>query len=728
MDKDLEKSDEILKKQPLLLLSLAYIVSVVILLFFIETWYPQLLNIISLSVRIADLQMYKQMVAIFYVVAVVSILLQRDLTNKTTILPIIRKILVRNIALLAVLMPVLLLCLDLWCRPLLQLLWGFISDSHFYGWLVAHTYLFVSASLLSFLINIYLCSNPNESAKNWEKAVAKYLARPLLLATVILFLHLLILLLWDSMVLNPIKPWLKENPAFSLLMGICLLSILFGIHTYLESATGEKSWRRIAARFVMWPVLLLSVPVLVVATVSPEQLESLSERITENYVYIQIVVVMISLANVNLLTLFFLNLRNEDPKDVAIVWKILAYPVHFAILLAAKSLLLSMRAMSLALLFVILVLVTISTKFVELANSKFEKLFEEIFTKGLPNVLTNDPQSMVFTIASMLFLATALLMVLSLLRKNGQDTWRSLLKIKGSMIVVLSRKWVPPLEVVPSLGETWRFYGRRLCPSAKRVCRVFCALFSATWTLVAVILFYVLLARYTLPPGEWKNTIVAPEVKHNHGQLDSLVADHKSTPHPKPPKRFQKSSPIKWDTQFSLFYRDGNLKTKRGICPEGGNLQRLRSFKADISDTLQVKRQSLRLEVRGFASAAPVKVDGGGREGSDSSNLRIANERAVAIFHHLTSDIPRSDSLAFEKCNQDLTNWNRKLSDRNSKEAESANYDIGYSHWESYEEMVKFKPAEDDSSKGRPRQPDLEVFNRSVQIIIKEGDSWTEPE
>ena len=244
MDKDLERTDEFLKKQPMLLLSLAYIVSVLILLFLIETWCPKLLK--SLNVHIADIQMYEHMVAIFYVLAVIGILLRDDLTKKTTILPIFRKILVRSLALLAVLMPVLLLYLDLSYRPLMQSLWGFISHSELHE----DIYLLVSASLLSFLIHIYLYSNPSESAKNWKKAVAKYLARPLLLATVILFLHLLILFLWDSMVLNPIKPWLKENPALSLLIGICLLSILFGIHTYLESANGEKSWKRIAARAI----------------------------------------------------------------------------------------------------------------------------------------------------------------------------------------------------------------------------------------------------------------------------------------------------------------------------------------------------------------------------------------------------------------------------------------------------------------------------------------------
>ena len=41
--------------------------------------------------------------------------------------------------------------------------------------------------------------------------------------------------------------------------------------------------------------------------------------------------------------------------------------------------------------------------------------------------------------------------------------------------------------------------------------------------------------------------------------------------------------------------------------------------------------------------------------------------------------------------------------------------------------IVYVQTAADDSSGGRSRQPDLEVFNRSVQIIIKkEGDSWTE--
>ena len=47
------------------------------------------------------------------------------------------------------------------------------------------------------------------------------------------------------------------------------------------------------------------------------------------------------------------------------------------------------------------------------------------------------------------------------------------------------------------------------------------------------------------------------------------------------------------------------------------------------------------------------------------------------------------------------------------------NFDVAHKPWQNHREMVNAKPVQDSL------RLDLEFLNRSVQIIIEEGDCWT---
>ena len=165
------------------------------------------------------------------------------------------------------------------------------------------------------------------------------------------------------------------------------------------------------------------------------------------------------------------------------------------------------------------------------------------------------------------------------------------------------------------------------------------------------------------------------------------------------------------DAQFLLFYKEGIWETKEGICPKGSNLEWLKLFQTTLSDSFKDMDGRLKLKIQGFASVAPVRVNG--IIDSTLSNLlncEIANQRAEALIYFLTLGDSKYDQ---ESCKAVL----------DSKEyAEGGtwpgtNFDVSYKPWESYEEMKPNKPEKGNSPQSRQR--DIEFRNRSVQIIIE---------
>ena len=177
---------------------------------------------------------------------------------------------------------------------------------------------------------------------------------------------------------------------------------------------------------------------------------------------------------------------------------------------------------------------------------------------------------------------------------------------------------------------------------------------------------------------------------------------------------------------LSLVYRpQGKLKNKRGICPEGDNLAWLQLFKQAIWKCSE--RQKMELQVRGFASIAPVTEKGQSeilQDKSNSLNVRIANQRAQAVFHFLADSL--NSKYDREKCQKALvdpdsmgtTTRNITTGDPDSM-GTGPNFNVTYTPWKDPGSMKNNKPAQDSL------RLDLEFLNRTVQIIIEEGNCWS---
>lgn len=163
----------------------------------------------------------------------------------------------------------------------------------------------------------------------------------------------------------------------------------------------------------------------------------------------------------------------------------------------------------------------------------------------------------------------------------------------------------------------------------------------------------------------------------------------------------------------------GSLKTKKGICPNEWNTKWLEMVKAATAQCSKSGRR-VRLEVRGFSSIAPIDVPGISemppgelQDRSRQYNLDVANERAEAVVEILTS----KDNIAFENCASILTKDNLR---RGLKEGED--FDVVYARWDSYDDMMEVRPVHDGSPEQRQRR--VELFNRSVQILVTNNLCW----
>lgn len=278
-------------------------------------------------------------------------------------------------------------------------------------------------------------------------------------------------------------------------------------------------------------------------------------------------------------------------------------------------------------------------------------------------------------------------------------------------------------------------------------------LVCATLTLCIAFVVYAGVARAEFPNKEWKILLLThvgvhdysySEIKekldnHSHPDINKEIPDHSHKPSTS--YRFKKG------TQFSLFYREGDLKTKKGICPEGSNLEWLKLFKTAILDSPKDKDRRIKLKIQGFASVAPVPVNGIiNDKQSDSLNCEIANQRAEALIYFLTTE--PYDST---KCKTALANdgrWGREVGkpytrgrpdtlawketdfavtydDPPHVQWEGPNLTVTYKPWKNYKEIKPNKPME-NPREGKERQLDSEFLNRSVRIIIEKGSDRTE--
>ena len=422
---------------------------------------------------------------------------------------------------------------------------------------------------------------------------------------------------------------------------------------------------------------------------------------------------------------------SNDSEKVNKIWKIVAYLVHLAFHLAARTLL-----------FVLLVSVLI---FVPILI-----LIVWAWTPELLNYLRNYlKDNQIITIITLLASAGLLS---SLLQKSVKDIWKSLLNVIERIIKVFGGRCLPKLDIEESLLGPWKHYSAKIWSSLVEARKLFLAL---------SILWFILSLTYVIQEADTDRKKATKKWRENvTTKLDSIkkeIADHS---HPDSNIIQPESSTsylFEKGTVFSLVYEEGDLETKKGICPEDSNqVEWLKLFKATISDSPKDKGGHIKLKIQGFASVAPVRVNNDTTL-SNTLNCQIANERAEALIYFLT--LPDSISYDPEICKDDLDDghrWGRmekglythtmpdtsvwrkmgfdvtyELRQSHTRTMpdtvvvwKGQNFDVAYKPWQSYKDMADNKPEKGNSPQSRQR--DIEFRNRSVQIIIEEGSDQIE--
>ena len=416
--------------------------------------------------------------------------------------------------------------------------------------------------------------------------------------------------------------------------------------------------------------------------------------------------------------------------------KLSAYPVHFAIRLITPLAILAAVFIPL-----LLILILIAGAW----DIDISKLIEQFI---------EDKQ--VFTIITML---ASVGLFSFLFQKFIEIISKSLSNIKKKTIKIVKVFWntgLPRIEIRKSLLETCCSVAQAWPFMRKTVAECINLILSVLILCIIAFFGYISTQKVTREVKEIVNKEVPPEfIKTpvrdtsliSRGWRDSVTAKLDSIEkdierlllRPSTSYRFNKG------TLFSLIYEEGDLETKKGICPEGSNLEWLKLFKTTILDSPKDGR--IKMNVQGFASVAPVPVNGiiNDRQ-SDTLNCEIANQRAEALIYFLTTEPydstkcrsaldnhgrwGREDGKPYTRGTPDTLVWKDSgftvtYDDSQRVQWEGSNLTVTYKPWESYDEMAENKPLQNppknlqNPQEEEDRQLDREFLNRSVRITIK---------
>ena len=199
------------------------------------------------------------------------------------------------------------------------------------------------------------------------------------------------------------------------------------------------------------------------------------------------------------------------------------------------------------------------------------------------------------------------------------------------------------------------------------------------------------------------------------------------------------------ETTFSLVYPpQGNLETGEGICPSEWQMRWLDLFKRAAKRCSG--EGSLRVSVKGLASIAPVLRMGElSIHDSNSSNCKIANRRAVAIAHYLTSATSGSEHTnGVEQCMKKLEQYSgfantcqvhpsastlgtdgAHFTESTIRGDEGNEIEVVAKLWLTHGGMEDNKLVDDGTLLPIERRVrHMEIFNRSVQIELGHAMCW----
>lgn len=191
----------------------------------------------------------------------------------------------------------------------------------------------------------------------------------------------------------------------------------------------------------------------------------------------------------------------------------------------------------------------------------------------------------------------------------------------------------------------------------------------------------------------------------------------------RPPGGEQTESPVavpvlKEGVVFAVGYPDdGSLVDNTGICPDTSQAAWLEEFKEAVNACAKLADRPPLLNVRGFASIAPVVSTRGGS--SDEDNLEIANRRGRVIARFLADERENLDD-----CNPEVENIcasGRETADGDCT-SKDGTYFVRYRDWPNYRGMRRSSPV-NDGGRPSPRYR-VEFLNRTVHIVVMNNACW----
>ena len=274
---------------------------------------------------------------------------------------------------------------------------------------------------------------------------------------------------------------------------------------------------------------------------------------------------------------------------------------------------------------------------------------------------------------------------------------KSLVAFGKTIIGVFRHKWKPNVTIRTSLVETWD----QIVSTVESLGKLLKSSVVVLLSLLLTTILFVLSYEQSKEVVCWQRNIVT-ELNNIKGLHEG---DGVSTGEDVP-------------VVYSLVYRkQGNLGSMDGICPSDQHvIDWINMFKKAIA-SCGASSSGLTLEVRGFASIAPIEVPASielAREHYSSwYNIEVANLRSRVIARMLTAD----GDIDFEACKNMLS-----VDNQQEENKDGLRVNVEYLVWPNYGTMMNKRPGYD----GRPgeRVRLAELFNRTVQIIVKDDLCW----
>lgn len=386
----------------------------------------------------------------------------------------------------------------------------------------------------------------------------------------------------------------------------------------------------------------------------------------------------------------------------SLLWttRVLLYPVHFALRILAR-------------------LVLIVAAIVPLVGLAFLGcLFWEEILDGARSLAEG---TLLAKIVAFIFFAGLFVVIL---KGIGQLVLIALQLVGKTMMEALRGEWLPGWKIWPSLKGTWGDYIAKVPRTVLRTIGSACLVALAALAIgVLAWAAYPLVKPKIVEPGAVEPRIVdryvVVVVDANDDRAKETVIEHFRT-----------------RAVFSLTYlKDAQPQVGDGVCLEEGHKAWLRMFREAIVECTKIERSRSpkatkqestpakyvpTFDVEGFASVAPMQwSDGDGK----LPNCEVANRRADAVASFLADEEKYKEKWACPEVGDDfkltpkLCTGEEKVYKRS---LDGIDYRVRVRGWSDPEQMEDKKPA-DDGALPDDRRYRVELLNRAVHITVPEN-------